>query len=227
MLRRLLRLIPPGTVMRVFTGRLRGARWVVGAGTHGCWVGTYERDAQQTFAAHIKPGDVVYDIGANVGFFTLLAARLAGDGGHVYAFEPLPRNLTFLRRHLTLNRLTNVTVLPLAVAAAPGVARFQEGSNPSMGGLAPEGTLEVETSSLDALDLRPPRFMKIDVEGAESEVLAGALRTLRTHRPVIHLSTHGWQQHEHCLAVLRGEGYRIELERDGTEDGNYVVLATV
>jgi FkbM family methyltransferase len=224
LLRLPLRLVPKRAVVRILSGRLAGARWVVGAGTHGCWLGTYEAEAQASFAAHIKRNDVVYDIGANVGFFTLLAARLVGEGGHVYAFEPLPRNLDFLRRHVALNKLTNVTILPVAVAATAGVLKFAEGANPSMGGLSATGALEVPTVALDELQHRPPRFMKIDVEGAESDVLAGATKTLRTHHPTIHLSTHGWEQNERCTATLRAEGYDVHLERDGTEDGNYVLL---
>ena len=67
-LRAPLRLVPRRTVVRVLQGPLRGARWVVGASTHGAWLGSYDQQTQDWLVERVKPGDVVYDIGANVGF---------------------------------------------------------------------------------------------------------------------------------------------------------------
>lgn len=213
--------------MRVLSGPLRGARWIAGAGTHGCWLGTYERDAQRFFEQRVRPGDVVYDVGANAGFFTLLASKLAGPTGAVYAFEPLPRNLDHLRNHLSLNRAANVHVLPLAVSDRTGTARFAIAESPSMGGLSEHGGIEVQTTTLDELraTIPPPDFIKMDIEGGESAALNGALEVLRQARPAILLSTHGYEQYQRCCALLRGEGYDLELLTDGEKDGNYVVLA--
>src|ERR1043165_45133 len=83
-----LSLIPAGARMPILQGPLRGKRWVAGSHVHGGWRGSYEFEKQQMFISAIKPGAVVYDIGANVGFYTLLASRLAGPQGRVYAFEP-------------------------------------------------------------------------------------------------------------------------------------------
>src|SRR5688572_25202486 len=102
-LRQPLKLIPPGTHVRILQGRLRGKRWIAGSSTHGCWLGSYESDKRQLFESSITPGDVVFDIGANVGFYTLLASDLVGSSGHVYSFEPVPRNIEFLNEHLSLN----------------------------------------------------------------------------------------------------------------------------
>lgn len=216
--------------MRILSGRLRGWRWITGSATHGCWLGTYERETQRVLKRLIEPGAVVYDLGANVGFFTLLASKLAGAAGVVYAFEPLPRNIELLERHVQLNRASNVRVMPLAVTATSGVARFARAANPSMGGLAEEGDVEVRTDSIDALVgsgvIRPPTFLKIDVEGAEDGVLAGAKQVLREHRPDILLSAHGYRKHETCSSLLQDLGYALRDLRDGHADGNYVVLAT-
>src|SRR6266568_1109680 len=73
-LRTFLRLVPREMVVPVLQGRLRGARWIVGSSTHGCWLGTYESPKQHAFAAALRPGDLVVDAGANAGFYTLLAA---------------------------------------------------------------------------------------------------------------------------------------------------------
>lgn len=220
-----LRLIPKRAVMRVLSGPLRGRRWIAGAATHGCWLGTYERDAQRVFAQHIRPDDVVYDVGANVGFFTLLASRIAKE---VYAFEPLPRNLEFLREHVRMNDASNVHVLPLAVSDRAGTARFAAAENPAMGGLSARGGIEVETTTLDALraTLPAPSFIKMDIEGGESAALSGAMTLLRQDGPKILLSAHGYEQHQRCSELLRGFGYQLETLVDGAADGNYVLLAT-
>lgn len=221
-----LRAMSRTAVVRVLTGELRGARWIVGAATHGCWIGTYERDVQRIFATHIRPGDVVYDIGANAGFFTLLASRLAGGAGKVYSFEPLPRNLAYLRVHVRLNDAANVEVLPIAVSDSKGVVRLDTDGHPAMGGISEEGDLVVEGDSLDGLKLEPPSFLKMDIEGGEHAALRGATQLLRDARPTLLLSTHGYVQHGLCVELLESLGYAIELLRDGTVDGNYVVLAT-
>jgi FkbM family methyltransferase len=171
----------------------------------------------------------VYDIGANVGFFTLLASKLAGESGTVVSFEPVPRNLAYLERHVRANKLKNVRVLPIAVSSRAGRARFATASNPAMGGLVDNGELEVQTDSLDGLvasgQIPAPAFMKIDVEGAELDVLAGAAETLRSARPTILLSAHGYVLHERCWSLLERSDFELTLLRDGASDGNYVVLA--
>lgn len=213
--------------MRVLSGALRGRRWIAGAATHGCWLGTYERLTQSVFVEHVHPGAVVYDIGANAGFFTLLASKLAGPNGRVYAFEPMERNLRFIREHLRLNDVENVHVMPIAISDRNGTLRFSAAHNPAMGGLSEAGEIEVESRTLDELarTIPPPSFIKMDIEGAEHAALSGAVETLRGARPVILLSEHGWEQHERCTALLKSLGYDIELLVDGAADGNYVVIA--
>lgn len=200
--------------MPVLQGPLRGARWVVGAMNHGCWLGSYERAKQQLFSEQVKPGAVVYDIGANAGFYTLLAARLAGPTGRVYAFEPVPANIARLRRHLSLNRTSNVEVLELAVSDAAGEALFDDAPGYAVGRLSAAGRLLVKTDTLDQLvasgRLAAPDCLKIDVEGAEASVLRGARQVLEEHRPVVFLATHGPVAHEEATAVLLSLGYRLE-----------------
>src|SRR5262245_36111858 len=97
-----LRLVPQLKPLRILTGPLAGKRWLSTSGTHGCWLGTYEMDLQRLIVSSLKPGDVFYDVGANVGFFSLLAASLVGSRGTVIAFEPLPRNIALLQQNLAL-----------------------------------------------------------------------------------------------------------------------------
>jgi FkbM family methyltransferase len=172
---------------------------------------------------------VVFDVGANAGFFTLLASKLVGSEGAVYAFEPLPRNLGYLQEHIRINDAANVTVLPIAVSDRTGLARFESSGNPAMGGLSERGGLEVQIESLDRLwtagAITSPCFIKMDIEGGESSALAGAVELLREARPVILLSTHGHVQHERCVGRLSDLGYEIELLRDGARDGDYLIRA--
>lgn len=225
-----LRLVPSGREIRILTGELRGWKWITGSATHGTWLGTYERESQQAFKLAVHEGDIVYDIGANVGFFTLLAAKLVGRSGAVYAFEPLRRNIEYLNRHIVANNLTTVHVLPIAVSSRKGVAQFTSADSPSMGRLTPGGDVEVETESLDELvgsgRVPAPHFIKIDVEGAEYDVLNGAASVLRRHRPAMLLSLHGYREYERCCALVRALSYELSMIRDGSADGQYTVLAT-
>lgn len=222
-----LRLLPKRAVLRVFFGPMRGMRWIAGAATHGCWIGTYERDAQRTFAERIRPGDVVYDVGANAGFFTLLASKLAGPSGAVYAFEPLLRNLELLKKHVQLNDAQNVHIVPLAVSDRAGRARFATADSAAMGGLSERGGIEVETTTLDSFrdTTPPPAFIKMDIEGAEHDALSGARSLLRETGPDILLSMHGFVQQQRCTALLREEGYELEVITADEAEGNFVVLA--
>lgn len=213
MLRLPLRLISPAATFRVLQGPLRGQRWIVGADVHGYWLGSYERQKCELFAKLVQPGDVVYDVGANVGYYSLIAAHLAGPAGRVYAFEPVPRNVAYLSRHLEMNAVANTTILEVAVAARAGMARFDASGEPSMGSLNPSGTLHVKTVVLDDLlamsAVEPPTLVKIDVEGAELSVLQGATHILRRYRPLILLATHGRAVHDACVTLLENERYEL------------------
>jgi FkbM family methyltransferase len=205
-----LRLVPRNLTVRVLQGPLKGRKWVAGAADAGCWLGSYECAKQHAVARALKPGMVFFDVGAHVGFYTLLASVLVNDG-RVFAFEPLERNAALLEKHVRLNGITNVTLFRLAVGDRPGTARFQVGRSSSMGKLSADGGLPVEVASLDDLHARgvipAPDVVKIDVEGAEALVLRGASRLLSEGRPVLFLATHGRQVHGECLDFLRARGY--------------------
>lgn len=204
-----LRLVPRTAVVPVMSGPLRGARWIVGAATHGSWLGTYEAAKQQLIERALKPGSVFYDVGANAGFYSLLASK---RGARAYAFEPLPENLRFLNEHVRLNA-ANVVVVEAAVGREAGEAKFAISESRAQGALSSEGTLLVKVVSLDgfiAAGHPAPDVIKMDIEGGEVEALRGMGETL-ARKPTIFLATHSERIHEECLAILEAAGYRTSL----------------
>lgn len=210
-----LRLIPKNCVIPIIQGQLRGKKWIVGSGEHGYWLGSYEMNKRLAFEKMIQPGYVVYDIGANVGYFTLLAAVLTGEKGQVYAFEPLPRNVEFLKKHISLNNLSNVEVIQAAVSDRSGEALFEFGASTAMGHLSETGDLRIKLVSLDRMiangDLITPNVIKIDVEGAEYDVLRGAKNLIETSHPILFLDTHQRDVHQNTLQFLRDHKYQIKV----------------
>jgi FkbM family methyltransferase len=204
----------PDDDLAILSGPLEGWRWLPASGLHACLEGTYEDENQTLFREHVRTGAIVFDIGANVGFFTLLASQLVGPTGRVVAFEPFPAALRHLRRHLALNDVRNVTVVEAAVSASPGTAHFRSHEELTMGRLSESGELAVDVVSLDDLCQRDkipvPGVIKIDVEGEELNILRGAERILRERRPLILLATHGADVHEACCRLLTEHGYRLE-----------------
>jgi FkbM family methyltransferase len=209
------RLIPAKATVPILQGPLRGRRWIVGSATHGCWLGSYEFETQRAFARLVRAGDVVYDLGANVGFYSLLGARLAGEMGAVYSFEPLPRNLEFLRKHVSMNGLKNCCVIEAAVADFDGEMRFESSEAPATAHLSEGGDVAVRVVRLDSLldrgEIRAPNVMKIDVECSEVKLLLGAAKTIEKYRPRILLSTHDRELHAQCVGFLERCGYRVEM----------------
>ena len=214
LLRQPLRLIPDRTPMLILQGRLRGKRWLAGSHTHGCWLGSYENEKQKLFESAVKEGDVVFDIGANVGFYTMLASVLVGPSGRVHAFEPVPRNIRFLNDHLRLNRMSNVEVIEAAVSDESGETCLDDSPGSAMGYVSAVGTLKVKAVAIDDLvaqgAIAPPDCVKIDVEGGEVLVLSGAKSVLEKCHPKIFLATHGPEVHRQSCDFLQSLGYQLE-----------------
>lgn len=215
LLRLPLRLIPKKMVLPILQGQLRSKKWIAGAGEHGYWLGSYEMGKRLVFEKMIRPGSVVFDIGANVGYFSLLSAVLVGSEGSVFAFEPLPRNIEYLNNHIKLNKLHNIQVVEAAVSDHTGEAWFDLGASSAMGHLSETGTIRIRMVSLDEMfangQLQPPDYMKIDVEGAEYDVLKGAQKLILDHQPILFLDTHDRKAHNLTLSFLDELGYVFEI----------------
>jgi len=208
-----LRLIPPNAPVPILQGPLRGKLWVKGSSDNGCWLGSFEYQKQRLMSSMLHAGDTMYDVGANVGYYTLLASQKVGPTGRVIAFEPLPANVCLIQRHLRLNRVQNVSLQEVAVSDHDGRARFAPHASNAMGKLSDSGSVEVSMVSLDFLvsggRFPDPHLLKIDVEGAELGVLCGASRLLARARPTILLATHGAEIHRQCCEFLRDAAYDL------------------
>ncbi len=206
-----LSLIPAKARLPIVQGPLRGHRWIVGSSNHGCWLGSYECEQQALLEKWIGEGDVVFDVGAHVGFYTLLGSLLVGSTGRVIAFEPIPENVAYLKQHLEINSVSNVQIVEAAVSERHGKARLSNGPSSSMWHLDARGELEVQTISLDELvldqKLPPPDLIKMDIEGAEALALNGSTRVISEFHPVVLLSTHGYDVHQRCCSFLESAGY--------------------
>jgi FkbM family methyltransferase len=208
-----LRLIPQRLVIPILQGKLRGKKWIVGSSVHLCWLGVYEYKKQSIFSELVEEGSIVFDIGAHVGFYTLLSSELVGSNGKVFAFEPVPDNILYLTKHLQLNQIANVSIIEAAVSEHNGYTYFDEGRNSLQGYISRKGKLLVRTVSLDELYMKGnipiPKFLKIDVEGAELSVLKGARTILNHYHPMIFLATHGEEIHQRCVNFLKSCEYKI------------------
>lgn len=194
--------------------------WIAGASTHGCWLGTYELDKMRALTNFVRPGMTVYDIGAQAGYYSLAFSRMVAPGGQVIAFEPCPAEARVLLEHLRINRVTNVRVFTAAVSDRSGYAAFTIDRGKTMNFLAEtdEGPLLTATVTLDGLALPPADVIKMDVEGAESAVLAGARETLQRHAPIVFVALHSDEQKRLCVGSLRTASYRT-FDLAGRETG--------
>ncbi len=206
-------LLPKTTILPVIQGPGKGIKWIVGSGVHGLWLGSYEADKQQLISKLPLEATTVLDIGANVGFFSILLSRLVGAKGKVIAFEPLPRNIDFIEQHIRLNQIENIQIYSAALSNKSGVMKFSLSDYHEQGRLDENGDLEVSVTTLDSLKdiTNSVSFVKIDVEGAEASVLRGGKNFFKYHRPTILLATHGNNYANECEEILTTYDYSMTL----------------
>jgi FkbM family methyltransferase len=155
--------------------------------------GEYEAGMRKTLETHLKPGSSFVDLGANEGYFTVIAGLLCGHGGRVLSIEPQERLLPVIRQNILLNRLSNVSLLNAAISDTPGSAELFLTSDTNSGGSGfhrhskyslPTQTVQTLTleQALDQHQLPQVDLMKIDIEGFEYEALLGSPQVFQTHR---------------------------------------------
>jgi FkbM family methyltransferase len=172
--------------------------------------GLHENALLGYLASHLRRGDVFYDVGAHIGYVALVAARLVGPEGSVFAFEPDPENSLRVIRHARMNALPQIEVICSAVWSECTAMPFHRGADSSSRNTgvvieSPKHANVGEVISVPAVTIdrfaqehRAPRVIKIDVEGAEGDVLIGAEAVLRGARPILICEIHG----DRALAVV-------------------------
>lgn len=192
------------------------------------WLGTYEPELQSAIRQLIHPGAVIFDVGANIGYVSLLLAKAAGEAGKVFAFEALPSNVDQLRRNVTLNSMENrVAVVACAVTEPPGPASFLVHASGGMGKVVGsagrddvyESEVTVPGISLDEFVYGqgnpPPQVVKMDIEGGEVLALPGVHRVLAEARPLMLMELHGPESCRVAWETLTAAGYQICWMRSG------------
>ena len=184
--------------------------------------GTWEPEVISAVTAAVKPGMTVIDIGAHIGYYTMLFAKYAGPSGRIFSFEPLPGNFALLQRNIHLNHLQNVHPLNLAVySRTEGITITVPDDQPNPGsGSMYQGKgvrdYHVDATSLDDFCEKyslSPDILKIDVEGAEYDVLIGAIRTIKSCQPKLLIELHHFDGNLAAHPVpdlLTAWGYQIQ-----------------
>jgi len=158
-------------------------------------LGIYEPEKTKTISDLLKPGQTFIDIGGNKGDFSLLAAKITGQKGQVLTFEPEPENCHWFNESIQLNQYSNIRLFDIALSDSNGKAQLFLGEKSgwhslvSSQGKTDNSTIEVEKRTLDSIlnesDIQQVDMIKIDVEGAEMEVLLGAEDTLKNNTDLI------------------------------------------
>jgi FkbM family methyltransferase len=227
---------------RVYTlthGPAAGRLFCPAAAEAGYATGENELPVQEALSTLLREGDVFFDIGANVGFMTVVGASLVGESGHVFAFEPVPLNVAVIRRNVRLNRLNQVEVIAKAVSERSGherlvLARYSGGAALAVADSPPDatGSIDVEVTSIDdfvAGGAPAPHVVKIDVEGAEIQVLRGMEITLQQHSPTVLFEVDGPDEQtlsrrtSGCRDFLASKGYRVSRLADSYPTARWLV----
>lgn len=202
-----------------FAGPLKGFYWSTSS-NYDFLTGTYESpETVNEFVSWLNPRTVFYDLGANAGYYSLIAARYISKGA-VFAFEPVPAHRTLMEEHLKRNTgkfHAVIKLFPFAVTSSRQMLHFSntkaEGASYIKQG---KKDLHVQGISLDEFVAEghpPPDIIKIDVEGAELDVLKGSLEILNKYRPRLLLATHDSHLpgvRQDCIDLLHQLGYKLK-----------------
>ena len=220
------RLAPEGiSTVTVASGYLEGIRICLDLKTEkDMWLGTYETELQQTIIECVHPGMTAYDVGANIGYISLLLSKTVGAAGHVYSFEAFPENVDRLRKNLWINNFTsNVEVVPKAVVDNEREVKFMVGPSGGMGKVAGsagrdnveyDGEISISGISLDVFVYdygKPaPDVLKMDIEGGEVLAMPGMQRLIAQSKPVVFLELHGPEAARTAWEFFIKYGYHIQ-----------------
>jgi FkbM family methyltransferase len=202
------------------------------------WLGNYELNLQNVLGSLVSPGMVVYDIGANVGYVSVMFGRITGAEGSVFCFEALPENQNRLNDNLELNKeLTNFVSVPIAVADKSGKVSFMVHNSDDMGKIKGssgreetyQDAIEIDAISIDdfVFDQKntPPNLIKLDIEGGEIFAIPGMMRVIHKYQPTLIVELHGPKCAEVAWEFLASEQYTIhQLEKGFPQVSNFKEL---
>lgn len=217
------------SVIEVAAGDLKGYQVLLHLKTEKSrWLGTYEPELQAALRVFLRPGNTVYDVGANIGYITLMMAHNVGTDGKVFAFEALPANVERIQKNVALNKLQNVSIISSAVIDKSRSVTFYIHDSVGMG--KAEGSIgrreeqykaeiTVPGLSLDEFVYRDghpvPDAVKMDIEGGEVLALPGMIRILREAHPILFLELHGPESEKAAWDILTDCGYILYAMQDG------------
>ena len=177
--------------------------------------GEFSVGEQELFQRVVYPGQIVVEVGANIGAHTVELARMVGPEGEVHALEPQRIVFQTLCANLALNQLTNVHALQAAVGARAGtllVPAIDPATRANFGGVSlhnVDAGEPVPLLTLDSLDLPACHFLKVDVEGMEVDVVEGARNTIDTYRPLMYLENDREERSQELLGLVLDMDYAI------------------
>ncbi len=181
--------------------------------------GDWFEDEIEFLREYLREGMDIIDIGASYGVYTLTAALLTGDKGHVYSFEPTSSVFSCLKRSKEANQTPNLHLFKKALSDNEGVSNLSLNPNPEMNSLSPDGadkesgTEEVKVTTLDSFckknSIKGTDFIKLDAEGKEVEIINGARKSLASFSPLI------------MYEIKHGETYNNDLTETLQELGYY------
>lgn len=216
-------------VLPILRGPLHGSKWVVSCSNFAYWLGCYELEHQKFMLEVIKAGSTVLDIGANVGYHTILLSKIVGYKGKVFSFEPYAGSLYYLKRNVEINKCVNVVAINLAISDLDGTFSFFATTDAHKCHLSERGNISVRTTTLDNLRekgiIDKPDFIKMDIEGAEVKALNGAIKLLENDRPIILLSTHSNLLKKNCIEILKKVKYDTRIFGDSVSVCGYDLIA--
>jgi len=186
------------------------------------WLGTYELDLQAAIKKFCQKGMIVYDVGANIGYISLIFAAQSGVNGKVFAFEPLPANYERLQTNVSLNAFENrITLIQAAVVDESGETSFMVHQSGAMG--KAQGSLgrdehymtqiEVQATTLDDFIFKQghacPDLIKMDIEGGEVLAIKGMHKTLMEVKPILLIEIHSHSALECLWDAFQAANYRL------------------
>jgi FkbM family methyltransferase len=217
------------SVIKVAAGDLKGYKVLLNLKAEKSrWLGTYEPELQAALREFLKSGMTIYDVGANIGYVTLMLTHHTGASGKVFAFEALPVNVERIQKNIALNNLSNVTVISGAVLDKTGNVTFYVHDSVGMGKAAGsagrreqhyKAEITVPGLSLDEFVYQQgnpaPAVVKMDIEGGEVLALPGMRRILREHHPLMLLELHGPESEKVAWETLTAAGYILHAMESG------------